>query len=152
MTSVRADWHLGDLDIPRDEGGFDIVSIADGVIDLVDPDELHSRLRSLLDIEAAAWNHGIRCAKKQDAPDSKLACRSCAEGDVRAADNDLARGLLCRVGREQQGLIERLDRINRQMTAEHDSLAVAAGVIEALETADAQVLDLVEVAEHLCAA
>jgi translation initiation factor IF-3 len=38
------------------------------------------------------------------------------------------------------------------MTAEHASLAVAAGVIEALETADAQVLDLVEVAEHLCAA
>lgn len=152
--SVRANWHLADLDSSGAEGDqFDIMDIADRVIELDSADGLHAQLSRLVHKEAHFYDRGVRCDLKQnDGRWSAPACNACPHHDGHVADGADLVGIICRVGRQQEDLVTRLQRIERRQLAELTSLAVASGVPQALDAAlAANVPEAVDLAEALVA-
>jgi hypothetical protein len=121
VAGVRANWHVGDLDL--DAGGDPMQEIAmlrssAEVIDLSKTEpELHDELKELVDREAAYWLYSkdddgknrLSCSLKWSDrhvlvnPDAAISCFNCPH----YVDNvDSARSLICSLGRRQHELVE----------------------------------------------
>lgn len=119
--AVRADWHLGDLDVPEGDAHQEIAQLQSDatVIDLSKSEaDLSGELAALLDKEGAYAHrsvdeHGraLECHLKWQAhhvlmnPEGSLSCYGCPHY---TEDRQEARSLLCALGREQEDVLEAL--------------------------------------------
>jgi hypothetical protein len=160
MPRVQTNWHLGDLSLPDDTDPMgEIAELQSGsVIDLSrDVAALEEDLAATLRRESRVFNRsGFECRLKW-AKSHKLmggakhSCFTCPHyrGDLRGEQND-DRAVICRIGREQEGLTTELEILRRKdeldgdflAAVEHDmdlcaELAAASEIDSAAELAEA---------------
>lgn len=108
--AVRADWHLGDLELPSGDPVM-IQDMAD-VIDLSGSEAvIYEELKALLEEEALTsklW--GVECDMKWESGHrlmggSRSSCFTCQHFTQDEGNN---RTLICRIGREQELTVARL--------------------------------------------
>jgi hypothetical protein len=129
MSSVKTNWHLGDLELPDDSDPMaEIAELKSGdPIDLSQSvAQLEADLQRTLRRESRVFNtfNGLECRLKWAKSHklqggSKNSCFTCPHyrGDARGEEND-GRALICRIGREQEGLVIELDMLKQGVKTE----------------------------------
>lgn len=121
MGLVQTNWHLGDLELPDDTDPMaEIAQLKSGeAIDLIrDEEAVEAEFQATLRREAGIFNFdGTTCklkwkASHRIAGGSGPSCFTCRHyrGDATGEAND-SRAAVCRIGREQEGLVAELEAI-----------------------------------------
>jgi hypothetical protein len=153
MSSVKTNWHLGDLELPDDSDPMaEIAELKSGdPIDLSQSvAQLEADLQRTLRRESRVFNtfNGLECRLKWAKSHklqggSKNSCFTCPHyrGDARGEEND-GRALICRIGREQEGLVIELDMLRRGDQLDGDFIAaVELDIDRSMELAEASAID-----------
>lgn len=100
MSGTRAEWHLAELTSDADPFASAVYSAGLDISLDSTLEELESALRTTLDREGRMWETGLTCEMKDKGQD----CRTCLLATVDLQD---VRARLCRLGKDQQAIMQR---------------------------------------------
>lgn len=135
MNGVRAEWHLSDLtDDTIDPMGT--VAYSTGVtIDLTAPEEeLQQLLTRLMLREGRLFDTGITCGYKDNGQD----CLTCPHATLDVGDKQ---SVLCRLGKDEQTVANRLQDRRRAQEQSVGDLADEAGAASELGELDPELAE-----------